>query len=198
MRIAGLMQQAQEGATSTRLRFRLLQWEREEEEAHPTGGLLREARECVRIAPPCIQLVSSAAHCTVRVRRSYEDIILGGSNVPKGYKLISPEDDAGVIEYFLEEEGRASSSGAEISSFRDKLSETMDKLKEDREHRLHLDEIREKNRQEELKLQERELKLREAKDKREAKKDKLMLKLLSKFVTKSAASSSDDAGNDSD
>mmetsp|Transcript_13487 Transcript_13487/g.20285 ORF Transcript_13487/g.20285 Transcript_13487/m.20285 type:complete len:151 (-) Transcript_13487:90-542(-) len=150
----------------------------------------------MRAHSPALHIVSSAHCIVVRVHRSYSDIILGGSNVPKGYKLIPPEDEEGITEYFLEEEGRASSAG-EISSFREKLAETVDKLNEDRDHRIRLEEVREKNRQEELKLQQRDMALREAKEKRDAKRDKMMLQLFSKFVTKAAADSSD-ADGDSD
>ncbi|KAL1529507.1 hypothetical protein AB1Y20_000453 [Prymnesium parvum] len=52
-----------------------------------------------------------ADYCDKHQNASYSDIILGGSNVPKGYKLIPPEDEEGITEYFLEEEGRASSAG---------------------------------------------------------------------------------------
>lgn len=111
--------------------------------------------------------------------------------MPKGYKLLSPEEDQSLAEYFLEEDGRASLAG-EISSFRDKLSETVEKLNESREQRLKVEEKREHNREVELKLREREMQLQEARSKREAKKDKMMLKLLEKFVTSKAAESSDD------
>lgn len=100
-----------------------------------------------------------------------------------------------MTEYFLEEEGRASSAG-EISSFRDKLSQTMDQLNEEREHRMRLEDVRAKNRQEELNLQQREMALREAKDKRDAKRDKMMFHLFKKYVTKAAEGDSSDGDLD--
>lgn len=104
--------------------------------------------------------------------------------MPKGYKLLSPKDDAGLDDFYLEER-RACSS---VSNSCDWFSENFDAMKEMREATMKFEKKKEQarraERQQELFLEERKLKLLEAKEKREAKKDRMMLKLMTKMARK--------------